>query len=88
MERRRLSKNGQISLPKALRDLRGWGPGTEFTLEETGEGLLLRPATRIEETALKDVAGCLRFTGRRKTIAQMNAAAAKEVKRRRDAGRY
>jgi AbrB family looped-hinge helix DNA binding protein len=45
METTRLSTKGQIILPKAIRDSRAWGPGTEFTVEETGEGILLRLRT-------------------------------------------
>jgi AbrB family looped-hinge helix DNA binding protein len=88
MERTRLSTKGQIILPKGIRDSRAWVPGTEFTIEDTGEGILLRPVARFKETDLNDVAGCLRFNGRPKTIAQMNAGIAKEVKRRHGRGRY
>ncbi len=38
-----LSTKGQIVLPKAIRDSKGWKAGTEFTMEETPQGLLLRP---------------------------------------------
>ena len=88
MERTRLSTKGQIILPKGIRDSRAWGPGTEFTIEETDDGVLLRAAGRIEPTELDEVAGCLRYRGRPKTLAQMRAAVAREVKRRHDRGRY
>lgn len=88
MERTRLSTKGQIILPKGIRDSRAWGPGTEFTVEDAADGVLLRPVTRLKNTDLSEVAGCLRVKGRPKTIAQMNAAIAKEVKRRHDRGRY
>jgi AbrB family looped-hinge helix DNA binding protein len=38
MEITRLSTKGQIVLPKGIRASRAWGPGTEFTVEETGNG--------------------------------------------------
>jgi AbrB family looped-hinge helix DNA binding protein len=44
METTRLSTKGQIVLPKSLRTERAWEPGTEFTVEETCDGILLRPA--------------------------------------------
>ena len=88
MERTRLSTKGQIILPKGIRDSRAWTAGTEFTVEDTADGVLLRPVTQFKETDLSEVAGCLRFKGRPKTIAQMKAAVAKEVKRRHDRGRY
>jgi hypothetical protein len=36
-----------IILPKDIRTSRAWEPGTEFTIEETREGLLLRPCGRF-----------------------------------------
>jgi AbrB family looped-hinge helix DNA binding protein len=48
METTRISTKGQIILPKSLRVARAWGPGTEFTVEETGNGILLRPTTRFQ----------------------------------------
>jgi AbrB family looped-hinge helix DNA binding protein len=80
MQITRLSTKGQIVLPKNIRIARSWGPGTEFIVEETGAGILLRPATRFPRTQLDEVAGCLPFKGKPPTIAQMNAAA-REVDR-------
>src|ERR1035441_827002 len=60
METTRLSTKGQIVLPKTIRTSRAWGPGTEFTVEETGAGILLRPAGPFPETDLDQVVGCLR----------------------------
>jgi AbrB family looped-hinge helix DNA binding protein len=88
METTRLSTKGQIILPKVIRDARAWGPGTEFTVEETGEGVLLRPAARVPNTNLDDVAGCLRSKGKAKTLRQMRSAIGREVMRRHGRGRY
>ncbi|MBI3684461.1 MAG: AbrB/MazE/SpoVT family DNA-binding domain-containing protein [Acidobacteria bacterium] len=88
METTRLSTKGQIVLPKSIRTSRAWGPGTEFTVEETGDGLLLRPAERFPGADLDDVAGCLRSKRKSKTIAQMRTAIARELIRRHDRGRY
>jgi AbrB family looped-hinge helix DNA binding protein len=88
METTRLSTKGQIVLPKNIRASRAWGPGTEFTVEETSDGVLLRAARPFPETDLEEVAGCLRYKGKAKTVAQMNAAIAREVVRRHDRGRY
>ncbi len=84
----RLSTKGQIILPKGIRVSRAWGPGTEFTVEETGEGILLRPAALFPDTNLEEVAGCLRSKRKSKTPAQMRAAIDREVMRRCDRGRY
>ncbi len=88
METTRLSTKGQIVLPKSIRLSREWGPGTEFTVEETGEGIVLRPAGRFPHTELAEVAGCLRSKRKPKSDARMTAAIAHEVTRRHDRGRY
>ena len=88
METTRLSTKGQIILPKNIRASRAWTPGTEFTVEETGDGVLLRPKERFPQAGLDQVAGCLRSKREPKTPAQMRAAVRREVKRRHDSGRY
>jgi AbrB family looped-hinge helix DNA binding protein len=84
----RLSTKGQIILPKNIRDSRAWGPGTRFTVEESGDGILLRPANRFPESSLDEVAGSLRSKGKPKTLTQMRDAVKREVNRRHDRGRY
>ena len=88
MENTRLSTKGQIILPKNIRTSRAWVAGTEFTVEEAGDGVLLRPTGRFPETSLDQVAGCLRRQRQSKTVAQMHAAIRREVMRRHDRGRY
>ena len=88
MEITRLSTKGQIVLPKNIRISRAWVPGTEFTVEETGDGILLRPAGRFPRANLDEVAGCLQSKGKSKTPAQMRASISREVMRRHDRGRY
>ena len=88
MEITRLSTKGQIVLPKTIRASRAWEPGTEFIVEETGDGILLRPARLFPETDLNQVVGCLRYRGKSKTLAQMRAAIGSEAKRRHARGRY
>lgn len=84
----RLSTKGQLILPKDIRTARAWGPGTEFTIEETEDGILLRPSRRFPRTSLDEVVGCLKYKGKAKTLAQMDAAIGREVMRRHDRGRY
>jgi len=87
-ETTKLSTKGQVILPKTIRDAHGWIPGTEFAVEEAPEGITLRPLKPSPPSRLEDVAGCLRYTGRAKTLRQMEKAIVKEVKERRDRGRY
>jgi AbrB family looped-hinge helix DNA binding protein len=73
MDRTRLSSKGQIIIPKAVRDAHGWTEGTEFTVEDTKGGLLLKPERRSElpKTTIDQVAGCLKYDGPPKTIEDM-----------------
>ena len=90
MDVTRLSTKGQIVLPKRLRDERNWGAGMEFTVEDAGNGILLRPAGGIAATELSEVAGSLKRSGRgkAKTVAEMKAAIGKMVRDRHDRSRY
>jgi AbrB family looped-hinge helix DNA binding protein len=88
MQTTRLSTKGQIVLPKDIRDSCSWNPGIEFTIRETEDGVLLRPAPGFPATRLEEVAGRLPSRGKAKTVAQMRAAIGKEVKRRHGRGRY
>jgi AbrB family looped-hinge helix DNA binding protein len=88
IETTKLSTKGQVILPKTVRDAYGWNPGTEFAVEEVPGGVALRPLRPSPPSRLEDVAGCLQYTGRAKTLRQMQKAIAKEVKGRRDRGRY
>ena len=88
METTRLSTKGQIIIPKALRESRSWAPGTKFTVEETKEGVLLRPAKLVPRTTLEQVSGMLKYTGKPATIADMDEAIVRMVKLRHARGRY
>jgi AbrB family looped-hinge helix DNA binding protein len=88
MHTTRLSSKGQIVLPKDIRVSRAWGPGTEFTVEETGDGIVLRPAARFPDTDLEEVAGCLRSERKSGTPERMRDAIGREAVRRHARGRY
>ena len=88
METIRLSSKGQIILPRAVRDRHHWAPGTDFVVEDTGDGVLLRPVKKGRVTRLEDVAGCLKHNGPTVTLEEMDAAIDDEVQARRDRGRY
>jgi AbrB family looped-hinge helix DNA binding protein len=88
METTRMSNRGRIVLPKSVLTARAWGPGTEFTVEETGDGILLRPVPVFPETTLDQVAGCLPYRGKAITLRETKAATGREVIRRHARGRY
>jgi AbrB family looped-hinge helix DNA binding protein len=88
MKTTKLSSKGQVVLPKSLRDARSWEPGTKFAAEEVPEGILLRPLRPFASTSVDEVFGCLKYTGRVKTLRQMKKAIARGVRARHDRGRY
>jgi AbrB family looped-hinge helix DNA binding protein len=77
-----VSTKGQVILPKAVRQRRRWDTGTRLTVEETEEGVLLKPAPLFAPTDVGSVFGSLPYAGKAKTIAEMDAAVAAEARRR------
>jgi AbrB family looped-hinge helix DNA binding protein len=77
-----VSTKGQVILPKAVRERRKWGTGTRLVVEETPEGVLLKPAPLFERTSVDEVYGILKYDGPPKTIEEMNEAVLAEAKRR------
>ncbi|MGO9421389.1 AbrB/MazE/SpoVT family DNA-binding domain-containing protein [Roseiarcus sp.] len=78
----RVSTKGQIVLPKAIRDPRGWAAGVELTIEERPDGVLLRAAPKDEPTRVEDVFGSLGPVERVVSIEEMNDAVLEEARRR------
>jgi AbrB family looped-hinge helix DNA binding protein len=78
----RISTKGQVVLPKALREQRGWRAGDELVVEDRPEGLLLRPFKGEKVTRYEDVAGCLGPFHRVVSIEEMNQAVVDEAARR------
>lgn len=83
-----VSTKGQVILPKAIRIKRQWGPGTRLRVEDTPEGVLLKPAALFPPTRVEDVFGSAGYKGPPIGIEEMDAAIEKEVKRRHARGRY
>ncbi len=76
-----VSTKGQVILPKAIRDQLKWGAGTRLEVEETPEGVLLRPTRLFPETRMEDVFGALGYSGPPKTLDEMDAAIMAEARR-------
>ena len=81
METTKLSSKGQVIIPKAFRNSHNWGVGLELVVIEVGDGLLLKPRAPFEETTLDDVAGSLKFAGKPKSQADIDAAMKQAAKR-------
>ncbi|HKY82847.1 MAG TPA: AbrB/MazE/SpoVT family DNA-binding domain-containing protein [Sphingobium sp.] len=77
-----VSTKGQVILPKAIRDLRHWPAGTRLTVEDTPDGVLLKPVPAFPETSIDTLFGSLHHEGPALSIEDMNAAIAREAKRR------
>lgn len=77
-----VSTKGQVILPKAIRQRRRWDTGTRLTVEETEEGVLLKPAPLFAPTEIGSVFGSLAYSGKTKSIEEMDAAVADEAGRR------
>lgn len=83
-----LSTKGQIILPAAIRKRHQWAAGTRLTVEETPEGVLLKPAPLFPRTTPEQVFGSLHRPGKPKTLDEMQAGIAAEAQRRHARGRY
>lgn len=81
-----VSTKGQVILPKAIRQARRWEAGTRLTVENTPEGVLLKPEPVFAETRLEEVFGCLAYQGTPKTLEEMEAGILAEAKRRHAGG--
>jgi AbrB family looped-hinge helix DNA binding protein len=77
-----ISTKGQVILPKAIRDLRHWAAGTRLTVENTPDGVLLKATPAFPETSIDAVFGTLRHSGPALSVEDMDAAIAREAKRR------
>jgi AbrB family looped-hinge helix DNA binding protein len=84
----RISSKGQVVLPKALREKRRWKVGTRLTVEERGDGVLLKPVEKKKKLTIDDWAGIIKYKGPTRTIEEMDAAIIEEVRRRHARGRY
>jgi AbrB family looped-hinge helix DNA binding protein len=83
-----VSTKGQVILPKAVRDQRGWKPGTKLTVEQTPDGVILKPEPLFPPTTLDEVYGCLKWEGPPISLEEMDAAITAEVLDRHARGRY
>jgi AbrB family looped-hinge helix DNA binding protein len=77
-----VSTKGQVILPKAIRERRGWSTGTRLTVEETPDGVLLKTSPLFPPTTVDEVFGSLKYDGPPISLEDMDAAIVREAKRR------
>ncbi|MEB3229953.1 MAG: AbrB/MazE/SpoVT family DNA-binding domain-containing protein [Leptolyngbyaceae bacterium] len=83
-----LSSDGQIIIPAELLAIHNWATGQEWEAIAEGmaepnavsDGILLKPKTPFPKTSLSQVAGCLKYQGQPKTLAEMDQAVEQGVK--------
>lgn len=73
----KLSSKGQVIIPKEIRRRHHWEPGQELQAIDTDDGILLRSASPFPETTVKEAASCLPYSGKAKTLEEMEAAVKK-----------
>ena len=71
-----VSTKGQVILPKAIRERLRWPAGTELTVEDTIEGVLLKAKPAFAPTRPKDVFGSLPCKGPAKSASALAHRAA------------
>ena len=81
-----VSTKGQVILPKAIRQQRRWDAGTRLVVEDTPDGVLLRPAPLFPAAKPKDVFGSLRHSGAPRSLEEMEAGIAAEAKHKHARG--
>jgi hypothetical protein len=65
----------KLLFPRLCGDAHGWKEGTEFTVEDTKGGVLLKADRKdnFPTATIDQVAGCLKYDGPPKTIEDMQA---------------
>ena len=86
METTKLSSKGQVILPAAIRAANQWQAGVEFAVENTPDGVLLRPIKSVPATTLDEVIGCAGYSGKPHSITDMDKAITSEIKARHARG--
>ncbi|RUW62242.1 AbrB/MazE/SpoVT family DNA-binding domain-containing protein [Mesorhizobium sp. M7A.F.Ca.US.008.03.1.1] len=77
-----VSTKGQVILPSSIRKRREWVAGTRLVVEDTPEGVLLRPTPAFAATRPEDVFASLPSRGKPLTLEEMDAAVLAEARRR------
>lgn len=77
-----VSTKGQVILPKAIRQRQEWGAGTRLIVEETPDGVLLKPVPAFAPTRPEQVFGMLPSSGAPKSLEDMEAGILREARRR------
>ncbi len=78
----KLSSKGQVIIPKPLRTAHHWETGQELIVVDLGDAVLLKPKSAFDKTDIADVASCLKYEGKAKSIDDMSDAIKQGIKDR------
>ena len=81
METTKISSKGQVVIPKSLRVAHHWEAGQELVVVDVGDGILFKQKSPFEETTIDDVASSLKFTGKTRSLDDMDKAIRKGVRK-------
>lgn len=84
MNTTKLSSKGQVIIPKSSRTAHRWETGQELVVIDTEDGVLLKPKKPFPPSKLKDLAGCLTYAGKPKTLDEMEQAIREGAQRVKD----
>ena len=74
MQTTKLSSKGQVIIPKTIRNRYNWNIGQKLSVIDTGNGILLKASHPFNNTELEEVAGILKYSGKKVSIDQMEKA--------------
>lgn len=70
-----LSSKGQVVIPMDLRKLLNWEEGMKLQVTCRNKNIALKPVAAVKKTLnVRDVAGCMAYSGKPKTIEEMDEA--------------
>jgi AbrB family looped-hinge helix DNA binding protein len=83
MQTTKLSRKGQVIIPKSLRSRYAWNTGQELSVIDTGDGLLLKSSRLFIKTEPDRIAGILTYSGKPVSLEEMDAAIKKGAMERK-----
>jgi AbrB family looped-hinge helix DNA binding protein len=77
----RVSTKGQVVIPREVRARHGWEAGTELTIEDHSDGLVLRAVKPFAPSRIEDTIGCTEYNGPAKSLEEMDAGIDSDLKK-------
>lgn len=81
METATLSSKGQVVIPKPIRDAHRWKAGIRLVVEDSADGILIRPAHSFPKTELTQGVGCAGYKGPTVSIETMKSVVDQAIRK-------